>query len=223
MAHASLARGALAFVGATGVAYGGLDVPLIGADMLARAFWEETLRGAPAGDALASAKWRVVADALSRQGYLDAEDEKTVRNFVLYGDPSLVHHPSIDRAGGRGNGARGSGAADGAGPADPVGIVPARPHGLDVLDHSARTTADLTEHVRKIVARRLPEFASGDVTVAADPSPRGSAAKSVGCASRTLVVTMCRSLPTGEGICYRQYVRVTVDGAGRVRKLTLTR
>jgi hypothetical protein len=219
LAHMSLARGALAFVGATGVAYGGLDEPLVAADRLAAEFWDEMLHGAAAGDALAAAKWRVVADALERQGYLDAEDEKTVQSFVLYGDPSLVHHPPAARATTGGDGASASGAVERAGPADPVGSLPVQPHG----SIGNRQGVELTEHVRRIVARRLPEFATGEVRVVADRGRNVMAAKTAGHSTHTMVVTLCKALPTCDGACYRQFVRVTVDAAGRVCKLTLTR
>jgi len=220
LAHTSLARGALAFVGATGVAYGGLDEPLVAADVLARAFWEETLNGAAAGDALARAKWRLVGDALARHGYLDAEDEKTVRNFVLYGDPSLVHHLPSRQAGDGADGASASAAVEGAGPAEPVGAEPAQPH---ALDGGGRAAADLADHVRRIVARRLPEFGSGDVQVVTDPIRHGPMAKSGAEGAGGVVVTMRKALPACDGICYREVVRVTVDHAGRIRKLALTR
>ncbi len=91
VALSHMAGGALAFFGATGVAYGGLDGPLVAADLLAFHLWRALLDGLPAGRSLARAKALLVADAMSRQGYLDGEDEKTVAGFVLYGDPSLPH------------------------------------------------------------------------------------------------------------------------------------
>lgn len=220
LALTTLGKGALAFVGATGIAYGGLDTPLVAADMLARAFFEETLKGAPAGDALARAKWTVVAHALARQGYLDAEDEKTVRNFVLYGDPSLVHHPPSARAAGAVDGASASGSVEWAGPTDLVGVSSVQPHALDV---TGRAALDLVAHVRAAVAKRLPEFATGEVQIATSAAPGAPSAKSVSNGGRSMVVTLTKALPTCEGVCYREVVRVTVDAGGTIRKLALTR
>jgi hypothetical protein len=220
LALMSLARGALAFVGATGVAYGGLDSSLVAADVLAKAFWEETMRGAAAGEALARAKWRLVADALGRQGYLDSEDEKTVRNFVLYGDPSLVHHAPSLRAEDGVDGAPASGLPESAGPADAVGLPPVRPHSPT----AGASPDDLVERVRASVARRLPELAGADVQVSTEMLPHTAGRKSVvDLEAGTMMLTLSKSLPTSEGVCYREVVRVTVDGAGRIRKLTLSR
>ncbi|MFN8423179.1 MAG: hypothetical protein U0470_07210 [Anaerolineae bacterium] len=68
-------------------------------------------------EALAVAKAALVAEGLARQRYLDAEDVKAIHNFVLYGDPSLVHAPSREAARMDGAGA----AAEMFGPAATVG------------------------------------------------------------------------------------------------------
>lgn len=91
IALTALAQGVTGLVGATGVAYGGLDGRLVAADLLAYRFWRALAAGKAAGEALAQAKRELVAEAMARQGYLDAEDEKAVLNFVLYGDPSLCY------------------------------------------------------------------------------------------------------------------------------------
>ncbi|MEO8084031.1 MAG: C25 family cysteine peptidase [Ardenticatenales bacterium] len=123
MAMAHLAGGCLAYVGATGVAYGGLDGGLVAADLLAHRFWRALLGGLPAGEALAVAKAALIGEGLARQRYLDAEDVKAIHNFVLYGDPSLVHAPSREAARMDGAGA----AAEMFGPAATVGLLPVRP------------------------------------------------------------------------------------------------
>jgi len=85
-----LAAQALGVVGSTALAYGAIDAPLVGADLLARAFWERVKAGSPLGEALRLAKRALIQEMLARQGYLDPEDEKTILSFVLYGDPTLV-------------------------------------------------------------------------------------------------------------------------------------
>jgi len=230
IALTSLAGGTTAFAGATGVAYGGLDGRLVAADFLAHRFWEAILAGMPAGVALVRAKQALVADALARQGYVDAEDEKAVHNFVLYGDPSLTYHaPSRwaeDTAG-----VAAAIAVESAGPADLVGTSPVRPHSLaaPAFDPtSTRARADLSAYVQKTVARRLPEFAAADVTVDVAPAGGGPLAKGRPPAGRVpaggpLVVTLARSVETGEGCRCREVLRATVDCRGTIRKLTLSR
>ncbi len=85
-----LAAQALGVVGSTALAYGGIDIPLVGADLLARAFWERVMAGCPLGEALRQAKQALIQEMLVRQGYLDPEDQKALLSFVLYGDPTLV-------------------------------------------------------------------------------------------------------------------------------------
>jgi hypothetical protein len=127
IALTSLAKGALGFVGATGVAYGGLDGPLVAADLLAHRFWTAILEGLPAGRALSRAKWELASEAHARQGYLDAEDEKAVHNFVLYGDPSLVHSVPSVWAEDAAWEAQASDDVEWAGPAAKVGTLPVQP------------------------------------------------------------------------------------------------
>lgn len=88
-----LAAQALGVVGSTALAYGAIDTPLMGADLLAKAFWERVKAGCPQGEALRLAKRALIQEMLARQGYLDPEDEKTILSFVLYGDPTLVIRP----------------------------------------------------------------------------------------------------------------------------------
>lgn len=144
MALAHLAGGCLAYVGATGVAYGGLDGGLVAADLLAHRFWRALLCGLPAGEALAVAKAALVAEGLARQRYLDAEDVKAIHNFVLYGDPSLVHAPSREAARMDGAGA----AAEMFGPAATVGLLPVRPPHGDERAAAAHDTAGAAPSAR---------------------------------------------------------------------------
>jgi len=81
---------ALGVVGSTALAYGGIDIPLVGADLLARAFWERVRAGYPLGEALRQAKQALIQEMLARQGFLDPEDQKALLSFVLYGDPTLA-------------------------------------------------------------------------------------------------------------------------------------
>ncbi len=79
--------GSQAFVGSTCVAYGSVDTPLIGADLLGYLFWKNLREGLTAGEALMAAKVQLSSEMLKRQGFLDGEDQKTLLSFVLYGDP----------------------------------------------------------------------------------------------------------------------------------------
>jgi len=87
-----LAQGAIGFCGSTTIAYGGtnLDPTLSGADLLVRDFLEAAKVGQEMGKALLYAKSRLVTDGARRNGALDPVTEKTLLQFVLYGDPSIA-------------------------------------------------------------------------------------------------------------------------------------
>ena len=85
-----LHSGTRAMVASTKIAYGSVDAPLIGADLLGRCFWQNINQGLPAGEALRRAKLQMAQDMTQRQGFLDGEDQKTLISFVLYGDPLAV-------------------------------------------------------------------------------------------------------------------------------------
>ena len=82
-----LSLDAKGFVGSTAIAYGSIQPPLIGADLLANKFWNELVAGSTVGESLLKAKHQLAEEMNKRQNYLDAEDQKTLLSFVLYGDP----------------------------------------------------------------------------------------------------------------------------------------
>jgi hypothetical protein len=91
LALAFLARGAAGFLGATTISYGPPSPPPGEADLIALHFLR-ALRtpGATLGSALLAAQAGMLRDTLARQATLDEDDQKTLLQFVLYGDPTLV-------------------------------------------------------------------------------------------------------------------------------------
>lgn len=75
------------FIGSTAIAYGSIQPPLIGADLLANKFWSALIDGKSVGESFLQAKHELAEEMNKRQKYLDAEDQKTLLSFVLYGDP----------------------------------------------------------------------------------------------------------------------------------------
>ncbi|CAH1680836.1 Peptidase_C25 domain-containing protein [Hyphomicrobiales bacterium] len=84
-----LLGGAAAFVGSTNIAYG---PPAANgeADLICQYFLEEALKGASTGRAMLQARQRFVAGQVMSV----ATNLKTIAQFVLYGDPSLV--PTVE-------------------------------------------------------------------------------------------------------------------------------
>ena len=82
-----LASGTQAVIGSTCISYGSLSTPLSSADLLGRVFWNLLQEGFTAGESLRRAKIHLTREMNRRQGFLDAEDQKTLISFVLFGDP----------------------------------------------------------------------------------------------------------------------------------------
>jgi hypothetical protein len=91
LALAMLARGAVGFVGPTAISYGPPSPPLGEADLIALHFLRALKRpGATLGAAFVAARLGMLRDTLDQQDTLDEDDHKTLLEFVLYGDPTLV-------------------------------------------------------------------------------------------------------------------------------------
>lgn len=82
-----LQRNALAFIGSTATAYGSVNLPIGGADVLAQHLLAHLRRGQPVGRALQMARDGLARQAIEQQGYLDPDEAKTLLSFVLLGDP----------------------------------------------------------------------------------------------------------------------------------------
>jgi len=82
-----LSQGTMGLVCSTGISYGSITSPLIGADLLGNLFWKYLKEGYSTGESLMKAKIDLVHEMNRRQGFLDGEDQKTLISFVLYGDP----------------------------------------------------------------------------------------------------------------------------------------
>ena len=85
IAMAYLARGALAYLGSTNIAYGPPDANGQ-ADLLTQYFFENIIAGASSGRALFQARVRF----LTSQDLTDPSNLKTLAQFLLLGDPSVT-------------------------------------------------------------------------------------------------------------------------------------
>ncbi len=91
LALAFLAGGAAGFVGATAISYGPPSPPAGEADLIALHFLRALKRpGATLGAAFMAARMGMIRDTIAFQSTLDEDDQKTLLEFVLYGDPTLV-------------------------------------------------------------------------------------------------------------------------------------
>lgn len=91
LALAFLAQGAAAFIGATAMSYGPIAPPPGEADLIALHFLRAIKQpGITIGEAFTAARVGMLRDTMARQSTLDEDDQKTLLEFVLYGDPTLV-------------------------------------------------------------------------------------------------------------------------------------
>ncbi len=85
--------GVVGFCGSTTIAYGPAEPPSSEADLLVKYFFEYLEQGQTLGEALKNAKVDFARKSLRRRGFLDDDDQKTLLQFVLYGDPTLRVRP----------------------------------------------------------------------------------------------------------------------------------
>ncbi len=84
----TIGGGAACFVGSTKIAYGPATPPATDADLLGELFLQNALIHEPLGRALVNAKQDFFRQSIA-SGIFDDTAQKTLLEFVLYGDPSL--------------------------------------------------------------------------------------------------------------------------------------
>jgi hypothetical protein len=91
LALAFLSAGAAGFVGATAISYGPPSPPAGEADLIALHLLRALKRpNTTLGAAFMAARMGMIRDTIAFQSTLDEDDQKTLLEFVLYGDPTLV-------------------------------------------------------------------------------------------------------------------------------------
>jgi len=235
-----LATQALGVVGSTALAYGAVDSPLVGADLLAKAFWERVKAGYPLGEALRQAKQALAQGMLALQGYLDPEDQKTILSFVLYGDPTLVVEA------GSGDDLLKPSSKRGREVRDPEPALRQAGMGSTGDELTASTlcrrqiletgliSPQLMAHVQHRLASCLPPAIWRDVIVSAQTlcrqkrcngqcSLRQAVAKGRLPAQAKLVFTLRQKCSTPEDHVHQQIFKVTVDSQGNLVKIAISR
>jgi hypothetical protein len=215
-----LAIGTQAVIGSTGIAYGSVSMPLIGADLLGYLFWKHMREGMLAGEALMAAKIDMAREMIRRQGFLDGEDQKTLISFVLYGDPfariTAVH-------------------------AKAKTVVRLNPHPnvkticdrQDGIELEQALSPETMAEVKKVVEVYLPGLDEADIMVTTEhekcagehhhcPTAQlGQKGKPLTTGART-VVTLSKQIKVRDHVHYH-YARATLDTQGKMVKLALSR
>ncbi len=216
-----LDSGSRAMVASTKIAYGSVTTPLIGADLLGRYFWQNVSAGLPVGEALRRAKLQMAQEMHARQGFLDGEDQKTLIEFVLYGDP-LATVPDLRPSKSAKRGAQTPKLAE------PPQTV------CDKSDGDNELTPETMARIKSVVAQYLPGMSDARWRVAYSHAqctskhncPTAHLAKfqksPLKHTPHTTVVTLSKMLHAKDR-AHHHYARVTLDEHGAVVKLAVSR
>ena len=220
-----LAAGVKGFVGSTCIAYGGLNSTPEAADLLAFYFWQEIMAGRSGGVAFQQAKVSFAEHLDQRQGYLDGEDQKTLISFVYYGDPTLTMPPAQHMI-------------KALKKAKTWKELTACPPTICAKWQDRSTleavSPKLVDEVRARVVNYLPGMEDASLSVARQRTCLGETcsnqcwncrpgAKSVSAAvADKMVFTLFKSAVVA-GKTHEQVVKVTVDDAGQMFKLTVSK
>ena len=223
-----LSSGCRALVGSTVMSYGSISTPLNAADLLGTAFWENLKDGLSAGEALRRAKIQLAGEMHERQGYLDGEDQKTLISFVLYGDPLATTTES--------------GIGDLIGQkrektfvrtSEPMPEVKTVCDRSEVPGASEPIPEELMTHVKRVVTQYLPGMQGAQVSMSHEhcgcecqghhcPTGQLGAKTRPSFTPDRRVVTLSKRIPFEEHT-HPQYARLTLDKAGKVVKLAVSR
>ena len=214
-----LDSGSKAVIGSTVTSYGSVTTPLIAADLLGQTFWKLLNEGHPAGEALRRGKIAMAQTMHRRQGYLDGEDQKTLISFVLYGDPLAQV------------------AADGEVPKRILRVESGSPQVNAICDRADghfiamdKLPEDTMATVKSVVAEYLPGMQGSQVTYSHEhvdcqghncTLPHAHT-KAAGLAPTRSLVTLSKKVPSGN-LTHPQYARITMDAAGKVVKMAVSR
>jgi hypothetical protein len=221
-----LASGTQALVGSTCISYGSLSTPLSSADLLGRVFWNLLQEGFTAGESLKRAKIHLTREMNQRQGFLDAEDQKTLISFLLFGDP--LAQPFQTRSA----------------PKITPRLSDAAVQVPTVCERSCEGEAGSTvsletiAHLKTIVAQYLPGMNDAEVSLSHEHQRCSSLGRKCSCGNkcqfsriaakrqplgkpRRRVVTLCKSFEQAQRT-HKQYARLTLDDQGNIIKMVVS-
>jgi len=208
-----LDSGTKTFIGSTCIAYGSVTLPLIAADYLANAFWQQVLKGQPAGYALMKAKLSLAEEMTRQQGFLDGEDQKTILSFLLFGDPLAVHDGLKAMP-------------------KPVFRMKIRPSVRTLSDSDMESSPDISQipinvshQVKEIVENYLPGLHNAQMHVnkSTDTGFYEKRKSGKSSPSQRYVVTLQKSFNPDQQTAHHHYARMTFNQKGKLIKFTTSR
>jgi len=229
-----LASGTQAVVGSTTTSYGSVDVPLIAADLLGKSFFKYLRDGMTAGEALRQAKVNLASEMERRQGFLDAEDQKTLISFILYGDP-LAQPTEL--------GVLPKGSLR---PLEAYAVTPmalaksttvlsipgsdfTSKAPAEILPPDAEIKPETLAQVKSMVEKYLPGMSNADITFGYEQIEGGGNGRlmkgqmsGMGGPMRRNIVTLSKQVK-GPGRVHWHFARLTLDEQGKVIKMAVSR
>ncbi len=210
--------GVLAVVASTCIAYGSVNTPLIGADLLSSLFWKYLGMGMTVGEAFVQAKVDLSREMNKRQGYLDGEDQKTLISFVLYGDPLVSTGAFMSLS---------------------KGTMRYKPHQAMIMmsdcqdekTEPQRLPVEIIREVKQFVEPYLPGLDGATVHINREHSvcdengvaySDANAKNNPGQKRGRVVVTISKNVQTTQ-YTHHHYARVTLDAKGKPIKLVVSR
>jgi hypothetical protein len=211
-----LAAGTRALAGSTKICYGAAAAPLIAADLLGRLFLQNCLSGIAAGEALRLAKLAFAEEMNRRQGFLDPEDQKTLISYILLGDPLYVSAPGTAQSG--------KGVPGRRRPPAQIKTLFAKD---ELLENGSAPSPKVQSELKAAMERYLPGMTESRMrylhprgSVPADgrrSGPGRNAPK-----TPAWVVALDRK-SEAHGLSITQYAKISVDAAGHVVKIAVSR
>ena len=204
------------FIGSTCIAYGSINTPLTGADLLAFIFWKFIQDGLSAGEAFMQAKVSFAKLMMQRQGYLDGEDQKILLSFVYYGDPSakFMQKKSSAKTFSRN--------------VDLFKITAVSDHD-DTETSGNRISGEILTKIKNDLKIYLPGIDSAEIRIHQDktennsgPIEFGKMGSAVRISTGHLKISYFRPA-INQNNRHFQYARVTVDKDGKMVKLVMSR
>jgi hypothetical protein len=211
-----LSKGVLAMIGSTTISYGSVTTPLIGADLFGYLIFKNLREGLSVGASMAKSKVEFVREMNRRQSYLDGEDQKTLISFVLYGDP-LVAYDS--------NKALLKGA-----PRDLNHPVIKTISDISVIEKKEESLdPKMIAQAKNLVKSYLPGIEYAEVRIRnqkvngwSSYGSDGQRKKVQTKAPEQVVVSFSKQVTQSERV-HKQFARVTMDKAGKMVKLAVSR
>ncbi len=215
-----VSRGAISFIGSTCVSYGSITTPLISADLLGNLIWKFIKEGYSTGESLMKAKIELVREMNKRQGFLDGEDQKTLISFVLYGDPLVCKQisPKRKKALIRTNQ-----------PAVIKIVCDAEDEGTELRDSAGEAIAQAKE----LLADYLPGLSNAELSMFTNEQSKTDMARSFGKVDMGKTVQPARTMNRNIVVFSKQmtmnnhntvqYARLTIDNAGKLVKMSVSR